>query len=89
MACPNLTDEEIKTTVIAAVKTYHPGHTIDEDTNFASDLGEEGKAKRKYFALIRKDVMDDGCQFKASVGSFDKCKTVKDMIAATQKAVTC
>jgi hypothetical protein len=89
MACPKLSNHDFEITVISVVKTYHPGHTVDVDTNFADDLGEEGMTKRKYFALIRKDIIDDGCRFDANVTKFDNCETVKDMVAATKKATSC
>jgi hypothetical protein len=89
MACPKLSNHDFEITVISVVKTYHPGHTVDMDTNFADDLGEEGMTKRKYFALIRKDIIDDGCRFKANVTDFDNCETVRDMVAATKKATSC
>ena len=89
MVNPKLSNHDFEITVISVVKTYHPGHTVDVDTNFADDLGEEGKTKRKYFALIRKDIIDDGCTFDGNVSDFDNCDTVKDMVTATQKATSC
>jgi hypothetical protein len=85
----NLTDHDFEITVIAVVKTYHPGHSIDPETRFADDLGEEGKTKRKYFALIRKDIIDDGCSFSGNVSDFDNCDTVQNMIDLTKKFTTC
>lgn len=89
MSCPNLNDNDFKITVIAVVKTYHPGHSIDEDTDFETDLGEDGITRRKYWGLIRKDILDDGCQLAGGPGDLDNCATVRDMIGVVKKNTSC
>jgi hypothetical protein len=88
MACSKLTAAQIKTIVIAVVKSYHPTESITPATTFVA-LGDDSFAKRRYWMSIDWVLESRGCDFAGQPSQIDPCKTVGDLITLTQNKATC